>query len=971
MEKIYKRMLWLSLMIALSVNTVSAQGRLPMDIKPASGGELPTDLPELAEAEPGRFGALMIDCTTYPGPTYNYTEAWLKFTAAKEFGGDYYLLYRRSEGQEGWTLSSDYHFEHDNATTLLEGDTYFRLVLKGGPKDGYISNEVFVPAPKFLNTHVDGWATRGDYDELVVGSNLKVCRVDVRQYGDPNPDRDEHGKSKGYKTYTNEDGCYRYQWYRRNPNTGEMTAIEGATDEDYTTTVDDVGYDIFEIVSGDDAHVSFLQGHSHGSHFRGIIQMPIPSSIAYMDNHGFVLNTKYVIPEPGKNLFLEQYDEETGATVKEALGDAVKELKPGQYQVTMERDKFEDGELSFGTTDQYYLCFLYEMPVYDDNGQVGMKYRPREAQLLCERFLRQLTVKPELNHVATATDVDIIGTWVDGTVKVLTTLTAAEANEGVFNTEVFKGQVKLRAHKTASTLDTYYPNALLWSEATAVEPEANTWEDDWQPTSVTIDLLPAPAAMTGTGVIAGTVTDKGSGGEAATRGEAEAEVFTVFLKETGGAGDIVAETETDDEGNFRFEKVPFGTYQVFVDGVGCTFLGALDVELTAENPAVNNADYVVDGDEVFPAVAPTVSVKLSVKQLAYSSDKNLDFSKVSGVKAYVATGYDKPTGTIWLSRVYDVPAGTGFLMMSEEAKSYDIPTSYKTSSYYKNMFKAALEGATIHTTDGEYTNYYLSSGDEGVGFYKVTKEEGVKLSKNRAYLPIPTVIETVGEAGPKVPVSVSGALQVPYYSDQSLDFTEMEEKGMKAYTATGYDYATGTIWLSRVKKVPALTGVLIMAPKGDYEVPTVSVASVYENMFKGTLVKKTIYTEEDGFINYYLSNGTDGVGFYRVKESGVTLGANRCYLQIPKLEPSAASRGAEASKVNADLNKYGTFGTSDMIGIQLLGSRGSNGDGTTGIQAMDNGKWIIDDAYYNLNGQRVDKPGKGLYIHNGKKVILR
>ena len=27
-------------------------------------------------------------------------------------------------------------------------------------------------------------------------------------------------------------------------------------------------------------------------------------------------------------------------------------------------------------------------------------------------------------------------------------------------------------------------------------------------------------------------------------------------------------------------------------------------------------------------------------------------------------------------------------------------------------------------------------------------------------------------------------------------------------------------------------------------------------------------------------------------------------------------------------------------------------------------------AYYNINGQRVSKPGKGIYIVNGKKVLL-
>ena len=28
-------------------------------------------------------------------------------------------------------------------------------------------------------------------------------------------------------------------------------------------------------------------------------------------------------------------------------------------------------------------------------------------------------------------------------------------------------------------------------------------------------------------------------------------------------------------------------------------------------------------------------------------------------------------------------------------------------------------------------------------------------------------------------------------------------------------------------------------------------------------------------------------------------------------------------------------------------------------------------VYYNLNGQRVDKPTHGIYIANGKKVIIR
>ena len=46
-------------------------------------------------------------------------------------------------------------------------------------------------------------------------------------------------------------------------------------------------------------------------------------------------------------------------------------------------------------------------------------------------------------------------------------------------------------------------------------------------------------------------------------------------------------------------------------------------------------------------------------------------------------------------------------------------------------------------------------------------------------------------------------------------------------------------------------------------------------------------------------------------------------------------------------------------------------DGTTGIRLMDNGQRTMDNGqWYNLNGQRVSKPTKGLYISNGKKVIV-
>lgn len=46
------------------------------------------------------------------------------------------------------------------------------------------------------------------------------------------------------------------------------------------------------------------------------------------------------------------------------------------------------------------------------------------------------------------------------------------------------------------------------------------------------------------------------------------------------------------------------------------------------------------------------------------------------------------------------------------------------------------------------------------------------------------------------------------------------------------------------------------------------------------------------------------------------------------------------------------------------------GDGTTGISNVQSSKFN-DQSYYDLQGRRVLYPKKGLYILNGKKVIIK
>ena len=73
----------------------------------------------------------------------------------------------------------------------------------------------------------------------------------------------------------------------------------------------------------------------------------------------------------------------------------------------------------------------------------------------------------------------------------------------------------------------------------------------------------------------------------------------------------------------------------------------------------------------------------------------------------------------------------------------------------------------------------------------------------------------------------------------------------------------------------------------------------------------------------------------------------------------------------------GEAGLPDVIDIVWLSAGGE----TTGISdashLMDNGEWIMDNkagaGWYSLDGRRLSgmPAKKGLYIHNGRKVVIK
>ena len=135
----------------------------------------------------------------------------------------------------------------------------------------------------------------------------------------------------------------------------------------------------------------------------------------------------------------------------------------------------------------------------------------------------------------------------------------------------------------------------------------------------------------------------------------------------------------------------------------------------------------------------------------YCSLNDLNFTEVEEVKAYIASGFNSATNKLTLTRVYDVPAGTGLLLYSASGgavENIQVPVEATSSTYENNMFVGCVEDTYIQPTVGEYTNFVLSkhSGDNFLGFYTFTTSnpQGRLIEAGKAYLQIATDQVNIG-----------------------------------------------------------------------------------------------------------------------------------------------------------------------------------------------------------------------------------
>lgn len=241
-------------------------------------------------------------------------------------------------------------------------------------------------------------------------------------------------------------------------------------------------------------------------------------------------------------------------------------------------------------------------------------------------------------------------------------------------------------------------------------------------------------------------------------------------------------------------------------------------------------------------------------------------------------------------------------------------------------------------------------------------------------------------------------------------------------------YEKGTVYLRQLKYVPANVGVVLIGeapagthtdgekvafsllerteesvkPGGDYrEVWTKSKDYIAANDQWNNYLVATVTAVNDlgnakvesgkityryfGLGNYYRTNyhtslgnadtQEDYIGFFRLTANGKS-GANKAYLSIPANAEVGNGVGVKYGFIDYNGQLLGNEDDSEspmpaqLAKMALVFDDLVDGNETTGIKELETKK-MNNNKYYNLQGIEIAHPVKGIYIHNGKKVIVK
>ena len=257
--------------------------------------------------------------------------------------------------------------------------------------------------------------------------------------------------------------------------------------------------------------------------------------------------------------------------------------------------------------------------------------------------------------------------------------------------------------------------------------------------------------------------------------------------------------------------------------------------------------------------------------------------------------------------------------------------------------ETAITGS-ITTAQQNFTSsdeYYLDDNSEIIISFTSTKKDNLLYSVEVKYIPKATFS-----------ISAQCALDSKYYGTYSNDdWAFVVPDDPDDVTVSKVSVSGGILsvisW-SKSKIVPKSTGVLVSSESAGTKSVFVSkktaTADVSGNMLHPSSEAMTSIEDYSDYYFYHLTfNDSNPLGFYWGKSDGgawTFSGTNKAYLAVPKTDS----------------------GYSAVKGFTLSDSA----DGIKAIETEKNSEMV-----FNLAGQRVSKMQKGIYVVNGKKILVK
>lgn len=271
------------MMTVASLTVAPAQA----DFVPGSGGSVP-DIAPFAVVPNRIAGLIVTQCDRENNFIGGGTRAVLNlaFPTPASVGANGFRLQRSANGTSAWedqpwnsgVMETSVNSQ-DNFSFNPDGDYSYRLLVLGGPKNGYTSNAVAAPLSG-VETRFAGWG---------LDESMTITGVMWPWVG--------RGISASFTVRKLSDGsdvtnALSYQWYRINPLSDEMIPINGATGLIYITTEADVGgwRLLCKATANGTAAGGFSQVRTSGA------MIPNQSSVTNLTATGFRLNLYKSVP---------------------------------------------------------------------------------------------------------------------------------------------------------------------------------------------------------------------------------------------------------------------------------------------------------------------------------------------------------------------------------------------------------------------------------------------------------------------------------------------------------------------------------------------------------------------------------------------------------------------------------------------------------------------------------------------------